>query len=111
MCLSTSVINASNSLQDKSDRDYFRYAQTLEENQIGAWGIDLENEFGDLVHPYQPALRLITPVYVQGSRAGYLLLNVDVWYLASRLNYSPDERFRPELIGEKGFYVLLSAFE
>ena len=99
------VYNAAQSLQDKSHRDYFSYAQTLTENQIGAWGIDLENEFGELVRPYQPALRLMTPVYVLGRRAGYLLLNVDVWYLASRLNYSPDRRYRPELLEEHGFYV------
>ncbi len=92
-------------LQDKSQRDYFEYAKTLKENQIGTWGIDLEVEFGDFVLPYQPALRLITPVFIQGVKQGYLILNIDVWYLASLLNYSPDQRFSPEVIGEHGYYL------
>jgi len=92
-------------LQDKSQRDYYQYAQSLAENDIGIWGIDLEYEFGKLVEPYLPALRLITPVYVAGERAGYLVLNIDVQYLSSRLNYSPDERFSPDLIDEQGFYL------
>ncbi|MCG9684568.1 sensor domain-containing diguanylate cyclase [Vibrio sp. Isolate23] len=91
-------------LQDKSHRGYFRYAQQLKDDQIGAWGIDLEMENGELVYPYKPALRLITPVEVGEERVGYLILNIDVWYLSSRLNYSPDDFFRPELVGEKGFY-------
>lgn len=92
-------------LQDKSDRDYFKYAQTLDENQIGSWGVDLEVEHGRFVVPYKPALRLLTPVFIQGNKAGYLVLNIDVWYLASLLNYSPDQRFSPEVIGEHGFYL------
>ncbi|MDC5804023.1 diguanylate cyclase [Vibrio europaeus] len=98
-------VESDKNLQDKSQRNYYLYAQTLNENDIGVWGIDLEHEHGKLVEPYQPALRLITPVYVAGNRAGYLVLNIDVRYLSSRLNYSPDERFSPELIGEQGFYL------
>ena len=98
-------VESDKNLQDKSQRDYYLYAQTLNENDIGVWGIDLEHEHGKLVEPYQPALRLITPVYVAENRAGYLVLNIDVRYLSSRLNYSPDERFSPELIGEQGFYL------
>jgi len=48
---------------------------------------------------------LFTPVFVDGVKYGYLVVNIDVWYLASRLNYSLDEIFRPELIGENGFYL------
>ncbi|MFM2588792.1 GGDEF domain-containing protein [Vibrio sp. TBV020] len=95
----------SSQLQDKSERDYFQYATSLKENEIGAWGIDLEQDYGKHVEPYRPTLRLLTPVYVQGVRSGYLVLNIDVWYLASRLNFSPNKRFRPELIGEEGYYL------
>jgi len=95
----------SSQLQDKSERDYFQYAMSLKENEIGSWGIDLEQDYGKRVEPYRPTLRLLTPVYVQGVRSGYLVLNIDVWYLASRLNFSPNKRFRPELIGEEGYYL------
>lgn len=100
-----SISTVATVLQDKSQRDYFAYAQTLENEQIGSWGIDLEMENGAHVQPYTPALRVMTPVSSQGERLGYLLLNVDVWYLASRLNYSPDQDFRPTLINPDGFYL------
>jgi len=100
---STSTI--ATTLQDKSQRDYFSYAQTLKNEQIGSWGIDLEMENGQYVQPYTPALRIMTPVSSEGERLGYLMLNVDVWYLASRLNYSPDNDFRPSLINHNGFYL------
>ncbi|MCM5509089.1 MULTISPECIES: sensor domain-containing diguanylate cyclase [Vibrio] len=104
--LSGNRVQVAEQLQDKSHRGYFRYAKLLQDEQIGAWGIDLEMENGELVFPYKPALRLITPVEVQGQRAGYLILNIDIWYLTSRLNYSPDKSFRPELVGETGFYMI-----
>lgn len=92
-------------LQNKAHRDYYRYAQELGLDEIGVWGIDLQLEHGQIVKPYQPALRLITPVYIADNRAGYLVLNINVRYLTSRLNYSPDEAFRSELISEQGYYL------
>ena len=38
----TGTAAAARTLQDKSDREYFQYAQNLENDQIGAWGIELE---------------------------------------------------------------------
>ncbi|RTZ14920.1 diguanylate cyclase [Vibrio aquaticus] len=92
-------------LDDRQGQRYFEYAQTLKENEIGAWGIDLEESTGERAASYHPILRLITPVYVRGERSGYFVLNVDVWYLASRLNFSPNKEFRPELVDESGFYL------
>ncbi|WP_070971704.1 sensor domain-containing diguanylate cyclase [Vibrio sonorensis] len=93
---------------NKYQREYFRYAQTLKKEQIGSWGIDLEKRDRTPILPYKPALRLLTPVEVDGKRFGYLVLNVDVWYLSSRLNYSPDEDFIPEVVSENGFYLASS---
>ncbi len=93
-------------LQDKSEREYFTLAQELAKNEIGAWGVDLEHQHGEIAKPYQPALRLFTPVFVEGVKAGYLVVNIDVWYLASRLNYSPDEVFKPQLVGENGYFLI-----
>ncbi|WP_394145733.1 sensor domain-containing diguanylate cyclase [Vibrio atypicus] len=94
-----------NSYEDKSQRAYFLKAQELSQNQIGSWGVDLEYKNGEIALPYQPTLRLFTPVFVDDMKAGYLVLNIDVWYLASRLNYSPDELFKPELIDDDGFFL------
>ncbi|KHD25228.1 diguanylate cyclase [Vibrio caribbeanicus] len=98
-------VEVAETLYNVSLRDYFQFASQLKENQVGASEIDLQREGGNISVPYQPTLRLFTPVFVDGVKYGYLVVNIDVWYLASRLNYSPDEIFRPELIGENGFYL------
>ncbi|MCW8332483.1 sensor domain-containing diguanylate cyclase [Vibrio paucivorans] len=92
-------------LEDISHRDYFKHALTLADREIGSWGIDLEQDLGEFVIPYTPTLRVMIPVTMMGRRAGYLIINLDVWYLSSRLNYSPNNDFRPEVINEEGFYI------
>tara|TARA_Y100001956_G_scaffold11712_1_gene10850 strand:+ start:4794 stop:6674 length:1881 start_codon:yes stop_codon:yes gene_type:complete len=98
-------VSLPDTLSNVSHTSYFQQAAALPENQVGASSIDLERENGELVIPYQPTLRLFTPVFVEGVKTGYLVVNIDVWYLASRLSYSPDEIFSPELVGESGFYL------
>ncbi|MGR5211488.1 diguanylate cyclase [Vibrio rotiferianus] len=98
-------------LQDHSHRSYFQYAKSLKDGQIGSWGIELEQENGALVFPYSPSVRIIMPVVMEGVRHGYLILNIDVQYLSSRLNYSPVSDFNIELINQAGFYVTSSQSE
>ncbi|MFH4414275.1 sensor domain-containing diguanylate cyclase [Vibrio diabolicus] len=92
-------------LHDKSERDYFHYAQGLGNDEIASWGIELERENGELVYPYSPSLRILMPISLNGKREGYLVLNVDIEYLSSRLNYSPVRDFHIELIKSDGFYI------
>ncbi|WP_440889666.1 diguanylate cyclase [Vibrio sp. WZ-1] len=102
---------AADTLQDHSHRSYFQYAKSLKDGQIGSWGIELEQENGALVFPYSPSVRIIMPVVMEGVRHGYLILNIDVQYLSSRLNYSPVSDFNIELINQAGFYVTSSQSE
>ncbi|MHC0522343.1 sensor domain-containing diguanylate cyclase [Vibrio harveyi] len=95
-------------LQDKSERAYFQFAQNLSNDQIGSWGIELERENSDLVYPYSPSIRIMMPVAMDGTREGYLVLNINVQYLSSRLNYSPVRDFNIELINQAGYYVASS---
>ncbi|MCG7513258.1 sensor domain-containing diguanylate cyclase [Vibrio sp. MMH1-50] len=95
-------------LQDKSERAYFQFAQNLSNDQIGSWGIELERENSELVYPYSPSIRIMMPVAMDGTREGYLVLNINVQYLSSRLNYSPVRDFNIELINQAGYYVASS---
>lgn len=101
----TGVVTLPNELQDKSNYGYFHYAQTLDAEEIGGWGIELESEYGELTYPYTPVLRVITPVQTSERRVGYLVINLDVWGLASRLNFSPDFDFRAEVVNQYGYYI------
>ncbi|MDG2820219.1 diguanylate cyclase, partial [Vibrio parahaemolyticus] len=85
-------------LQNKSERDYFQFAKNLDDGEIASWGIGLEREYGELVYPYSPSLRILMPISLNGKREGYLVLNVDIDYLSSRLNYSSVLDFHIELI-------------
>lgn len=104
----TGTAAAARTLQDKSDREYFQYAQNLKNDQIGSWGIELEQENGNLVYPYSPSVRIMMPVAMNDIREGYLILNIDVKYLSSRLNYSPVRDFNIELINQSGYYAASS---
>ncbi|UTZ40243.1 sensor domain-containing diguanylate cyclase [Vibrio campbellii] len=101
----TGTAAAARTLQDKLDREYFQYAQNLENDQIGSWRIELEQGNGELVYPYRPSVRIMMPVAMDGVREGYLVLNIDVQYLSSRLNYSPVRDFNIELLNQAGYYV------
>ncbi|CAK2467217.1 PAS domain S-box-containing protein/diguanylate cyclase (GGDEF)-like protein [Vibrio crassostreae] len=92
-------------LQDRSDSNYFQYAQKLEAEQIGGWGIELETEHGEVIFPYSPVIRVFTPVETPDKRVGYLVINLDVWGLSSRLSFSPDNDLRAEVINEAGYFI------
>ncbi|CAK1976274.1 sensor domain-containing diguanylate cyclase [Vibrio crassostreae] len=92
-------------LQDRSESSYYQFAQGLEHEEIGGWGIELETEHGELTYPYKPVLRVFTPVETPEKRVGYLVINLDVWGLSSRLNFSPDYDFRSEVVNESGYYI------
>ncbi len=95
-------------LEDKSSRVYFQDATALANGKIDSSGIELEQENGEIVYPYRPSVRLVTPVVMGARRVGYLVLNVDIEYLSARLNYSPVRDFNIELINQQGFYVASS---
>ncbi|MFA0566728.1 sensor domain-containing diguanylate cyclase [Vibrio gallaecicus] len=102
---SDGIVTVPGRLQDKSQESYFNYAKSLQAEEIGAWGIELETDHGELVYPYKPILRIITPVSAKDQVAGYLVINIDVWNLASRLNFSPDHDVRAEVVNESGYYI------
>lgn len=92
-------------LQDRSDSNYFQYAQKLEAEQIGGWGIELETEHGEVTFPYSPVIRVFTPVETPDKRVGYLVINLDVWGLSSRLSFSPDNDLRAEVLNDAGYFI------
>lgn len=93
-------------LQNKAGRDYFKYAKSLPAEVIGSFGVDLEREHGQVIKPYTPALRVITPVEFGGKRHGYLIANLDVWFMSSILNFSPSLELIPEFVDSNGYYIV-----
>ncbi|GLR75232.1 diguanylate cyclase [Aliivibrio sifiae] len=98
-------ITSIHQLQDKSQRDYFLYAQALEADELGFFGIDLEVEHGEVVLPPSPSLRIFTPVEVGDERKGYLFFNLNIYEIVSQLEDSLEGGDIVEFVNEEGYYL------
>jgi diguanylate cyclase (GGDEF)-like protein/PAS domain S-box-containing protein len=95
-----------NHLQDKSERDYFKYAQTIKAGEIGSFGIDLEKELNEFYIPYTPAFRVIVPIDINQKRLGYIIANYDVIELLEVITYRREEHLRPQIVFQDGSYII-----
>lgn len=93
-------------LQNKGERDYFAYAQTLKPNQLGTFGIDLEHEFGEVVYPLTPSYRVIIPLQLQGELQGYFVANLDLKRIYKRLAYKRNLANLPSVVNTDGYYLM-----
>lgn len=91
---------------DQSQTGFFRYAQTLSDDDIGIWSS--QHTLGPNIEFTLPSLRVITPVSILGKRYGYIMVSVDPWNLANRLNYVLNKELRPQLVSDQGIYLVAS---
>jgi signal transduction histidine kinase/cbb3-type cytochrome oxidase subunit 3 len=91
-------------LQNKADRYYFIDAQPLEQGEIYVSPLDLNVEFGVIEVPWRPVMRFVTPVYADGKKQGYFILN----YCMKALIESFDEEhgdIHTVLLNKEGYYL------
>ncbi|ACS81072.1 sensor domain-containing diguanylate cyclase [Maridesulfovibrio salexigens] len=65
---------AGNYLQDKSERSYIKEAAKLKD-EVYISSFDLNMEFGKVVIPYTPVIRIVKKVYAGGMNSGFLVIN------------------------------------
>lgn len=66
-------------LQAKGDRDYFKAALELHAGEVYLSEFNLNQERGVIERPYQPTLRVATPVFTpSGQIFGMVVINMDV---------------------------------
>jgi diguanylate cyclase (GGDEF)-like protein/PAS domain S-box-containing protein len=92
-------------LQDKSNRDYFHYAQQLAAGEQGYFGIDLEFEHEKPVIPYKPGFRLIYPIDDDQRRLGYFIANLNVLGIISDMTTN-SQYYPVDFVDINGFYAL-----
>lgn len=69
-------ITPESNLQDKSDRYYYAEARKLSKDEVFVSKFDLNQEFGEIQVPYQPVIRLVTPIVDNsGAQKGFIILN------------------------------------
>jgi len=93
-------------LQDKSQRHYFLQAQTLKNDEVGVYAMDLEMEHKRYIQPYTPAFRIITPVIHNQQPYGFIVINMDVPFILERLLEANIHRFTFSIYDPKGFYII-----
>ncbi|WP_298753478.1 PAS domain-containing sensor histidine kinase [uncultured Arcobacter sp.] len=70
------IIIKKENLQDKSNRYYFKESKTLKDGEIYLSQFDLNVENGKIEIPYNPTIRISTPVTnADGKISGYILIN------------------------------------
>ncbi|GJQ58348.1 MAG: hypothetical protein SCALA701_11490 [Candidatus Scalindua sp.] len=95
---SNSTIISGPQLQDKSDRYYFKESLNLSPGEIYTSPLDLNIEHGYIEYPYKPVIRIATPVFVGGEKAGVIVFNL----------LTNNEHFLHKAIGKEntGDYIL-----
>ncbi len=99
-------------LQDKSDRDYFQATMNLRPGEIYVSALNLNQEQGQVQIPYTPVLRFATPIFdTEGNRRGIVILNVYADIFLSRLfpHHDTDTGtstfIQDFLINQDGYYL------
>ena len=73
-----SFIVPKDKLQNKKNRYYFKDIHNTKVNTIWHSKIDLNVEYGNIVRPIEPTLRIGTPVVIDGINHGVLIINIDI---------------------------------
>lgn len=93
-------------LQDKSGRDYVKAGLMLGQNDLLLSDIELNVEFGKIEKPYQPTIRAVTPIFVDGSRRGLVVLNGFANELLDQMRRAlPAGGFELALLNETGGWI------
>ena len=83
---------ATDQLQDKSSRYYFREAMALKPGQLYVSSLDLNIERQFIERPNNPTLRLAMPIAdLKGQRRGILLLNYQAGSMLNRFSQATDD--------------------
>lgn len=94
-------------LQDKSNRYYFEQTILLDDGEVYISHLDLNIENNEIDIPYQPVIRISTPLYNMNSLIGILVVNLDAKYLLSSVFASQQTNFSDNisLFNDQGFYI------
>lgn len=93
-------------LQIKGDRDYFRETIQLPEDSIYVSEINLNQEYGKIIFPMVPTLRVATPLFDGDKKWGILIINVDLSYVFKELSKIAGAGNQLRVLNQKGYYLI-----
>ena len=100
-------------LQNKSQRYYFKSLEDLNPGDLYISDFDLNVENGVIQRPYTPTIRFGIPVFYQGEKQGYLLINLDGFTILDLMKEIAIESKQDLEIGilDATNYLSLSSFD
>jgi signal transduction histidine kinase len=99
------VIIPTTQLQDKSDRYYFIEGARLESGAIYISPLDLNREHGKIEQPLHPVIRYVTPVYLDATFRGVVVVNVEANEFLKFVQTSSEGGRILAMIDQDGFYL------
>ncbi len=92
-------------LQNKANRDYFKKAIQLAENDIYISKIELNREYGKLSIPYIPTIRVALPVYFNNKIFAIIIINANIYKLFLPIkNLIADDK-QIYIANQEGYYL------
>lgn len=93
-------------LQVKGDRDYFQETVQLPKDSIYFSEINLNQEFGKIILPMVPTMRVAKSIYHNDSLYGIIIINVDLSFVFNELNKTAGNLYSLNLINSKGYFLI-----
>lgn len=91
--------------QDKLHRDYVQAGLALTGGQIYVSEIDLNIEYGQVEVPYQPMVRVVAPVELNGVQQGLTVLNAHAEVLLERLQQTLPKNTDLVMLNSRGGWI------
>lgn len=93
----------SGTLQDKSNRYYFKATSLLKKDNVWFSQIDLNVEHNIIEKPFKPVVRVATPIYINGEFNGILIINIFMEQLFVELTKS--SLYDIYLVDDAGYFI------
>lgn len=94
-------------LQNKRERPYFQKAITLKQGEYFVSPINLNREYGKIMEPHEPTLRIAIPIFdQQGLRQGVLVSNLNPQAVLDRLEHHREIFNTVFLVNENGDFLV-----
>ena len=99
------IIQRKEALQNKVNRDYFKEAIALREDDVYISKIELNKEHGAFSIPHIPTIRVALPVYIEGKVFGIIIINANIHKLFSIINSSMHDDRSLYIANSDGYYL------
>ncbi|MBK8483201.1 MAG: hypothetical protein IPO78_12615 [Saprospiraceae bacterium] len=93
-------------LQEKGERDYFRETIQLPKDSLYFSEINLNQEYGKIIMPMVPTMRVAKPIFQNDKIFGILIINIDLSYVFNELKKIAGAQYNLRLINSNGYYLI-----